>query len=83
MDLKEYEFTSEFVKKNIAVGRQEGLTEGRVLGRVETLLTLLKTRGLVVSDTVNQRLLSCHDLETLDRWIARALTAASAEEVVA
>ncbi len=47
------------------------------------LLMLLEARGLPVSDAVRTQIVTCTDLATLDRWIARAETARTAEEIVA
>jgi hypothetical protein len=38
--------------------------------------------GLDVSDAIRSRITACSDVATLDRWIARAATAGSAEDVV-
>ncbi len=38
--------------------------------------------GLHPSDTVRRRILSTTDLATLDRWLLKAVAAASPEEVV-
>jgi hypothetical protein len=55
---------------------------GRNEGRAAALIAFLLTRGLEVPDQVRGRITACSDLATLDRWIARAVTAASADEVV-
>lgn len=52
-------------------------------GEARALLTLLAARGLPVSDAVRTQIVTCTDLATLDRWIARAATATTAEQVVA
>ena len=44
------------------------------------MLAVLGARGL--TDEVRARIQACTDIPTLDRWIARAATAATAEEVV-
>lgn len=64
-----------------AEGRAEGREEGQALGR-KAVLTLLAARGVAVPDTVRDRIDACRDLRTLDRWLTRAATAASADEVV-
>jgi hypothetical protein len=57
--------------------------EGRALGRAEGLCSVLDARGLAVSDAIRQRIALCRDLATLDRWLVRAVTAATAEAVFA
>lgn len=66
-----------------AEGRAEGKVEGKAEGKAEAVLAVLKARGVAVSEAVRTRVLGCHDLNTLDRWLARAATAASDAEVFA
>jgi predicted transposase/invertase (TIGR01784 family) len=70
-----------------ALGRAEGRTEGKAEGKAEgearAICAVLEARGLAVSDAIRQRIASCRDLATLDRWLVRAATAAAAEEVFA
>ena len=44
---------------------------------------LRRAQRLQVSSDVRARIEACEEGATLDRWIARATTAASAEEVIA
>jgi predicted transposase YdaD len=84
-----YEYQSEFAKTHQAKGRAEGRTEGRAEGRTEgraegearSLLTVLDARGLVVSAEQKERITTCTDLELLGRWLRKAVTARSAEEL--
>ncbi len=48
----------------------------------EALLSVLTARGLALSDALRAQILSCQDLATLDRWLARALTAQTATDVL-
>ncbi|MFF0104781.1 hypothetical protein [Streptomyces hirsutus] len=57
--------------------------EGRVEGRVEDILRLLQGRGIEVSEEDRERVTGCRDLDTLDVWFTRAITATSAAEVFA
>ena len=70
-------------KTGLAEGRKAGLAEGREHGKAAAILTFLAARGFPVSAEVRALIEACKDAATLDRWIARAATAASAEEVVA
>lgn len=68
-----------------AEGRVEGRAEGRVEGRAEAgarnLLGVLRVRGIFVSDPARERILAETQLETLDRWLERAVLATSIDEV--
>ncbi len=57
--------------------------ELRAESKAEAILTVLATRGFKVSDSVRQRVLGCKDPSTLERWLARAVTATSDTEVIA
>jgi hypothetical protein len=52
-------------------------------GRAEGVLMILETRGLPVSTSQRQEILSCRDLDRLDQWLRRAILATTADEVVA
>ncbi|MBP0461250.1 hypothetical protein [Streptomyces montanisoli] len=62
-------------------GRAQGRDEGRAEGRAEDILFVLEQRGLDFSDDVRTRVTDCIDPETLRQWLARALTAATAEDI--
>jgi hypothetical protein len=46
------------------------------------ILRLLTARGVQVDEAARQRILSCTDLETLDRWFDRALNATALRDVL-
>ena len=52
------------------------------MGEARALLRVLQARGIEVSDEVRRRIVSCTDLALFDTWLARALTAPSAAEVI-
>ena len=64
-------------------GRDEGRHEGRHEGKALAILDVLAARGVVIPGEVKARVLACRDAAALDRWIARAVVAASADEVIA
>jgi hypothetical protein len=66
-----------------AVGFAKGKAEGKAEGIAASVLAILTTRGLAVSPEARARIQACQDVPTLERWLARALTAASTEEVLA
>ncbi len=57
--------------------------EERVQAAAENILLVLDARGLDVPDEVRERVTACDDPELLRRWLARAVTVASAEEILA
>jgi predicted transposase YdaD len=73
------------------MGRAEGRTEGRTEGRAEgeaaanarAVLTVLRARGIVVSDADRERILAEKAPACLERWLERAVHAASLAEVIA
>lgn len=69
--------------QGLAEGRSEGRSEGRVEELVDKTLRLLDAREIAVPAPARERIRSCTDLETLDRWFDRAITAADVSEVFA
>ena len=69
-----------FYKSYIA---EEIRDEGRAEGRAEDILAVLAERGIDVPEEARQRITSCSDLEILQRWLLRAVTAPSADEIFA
>jgi hypothetical protein len=78
MDLKNYEYKTEFARKYVAQGREQG----RVEGQAGAILRVLEARGLAVPDAVRDRILRCTDSALLERWIGRAAIAVSAADVI-
>ncbi|MFD3972481.1 hypothetical protein [Streptomyces cyaneofuscatus] len=56
--------------------------EGRAEGRREDILRILAVRGVEVPDEVRQRITGCKDLDVLDVWFGRAITASTADAVL-
>ncbi|WP_329097738.1 hypothetical protein OG979_19735 [Actinomadura citrea] len=75
--LDNYEWQSEFAITH----RAEGRAEGEVEGEVKALLLLLEARGLDVPEDVRSRVQGCTDLEQIERWIQRAVSADTAEDL--
>jgi len=71
----------EIAEARWAEGLAEGETRGEVKAKVAAILRFLAARGVAVSDQVRARIEACKDAVSLDRWIVRAATAASAEEI--
>ncbi|MEI7891916.1 MAG: transposase, partial [Myxococcales bacterium] len=64
-------------------GEAKGKAEGEAKGKAEGILAVLRTRGLEVPEHVRARILGCQDAALLDQWIAMAVTAKIAADVVA
>ena len=62
--------------------RAEGRTEGRTEGRAEDVLTVLRVRGIAVSDGARQRIQSQKDPDQLKRWLEKAVVATSIGDVL-
>jgi hypothetical protein len=77
-----YEYQSDFARRYVAQGKAEGRAEGEAAGRAHAILAVLAARGLEVPAEVRARVTGCGDLAQLDAWLARAVTAATAADVV-
>ncbi|HSF38499.1 MAG TPA: hypothetical protein VLT87_01825, partial [Thermoanaerobaculia bacterium] len=76
--MKGYEYQSDFAKKYVAQGRDEGRTEGTA----RALLTVLRARGIAVPDAVREHILAQKDPERLGRWLEKAAVATSVAAVI-
>ncbi len=63
-------------------GRAEGRVEGKAEGIATSILKALEMRGIAVSPEQGQEILRCADLDRLSRWLDRAFSAATADEVL-
>lgn len=78
--LQNYEYQSEFARKFIQVGREEGREEQAA----QAILDVLAARGLVINEVQHAQIVGCRDLAVLRRWLARAVVvAATADTFVA
>jgi hypothetical protein len=80
--MKGYEFQSDFAKKYVALGRDEGRSEGRTEEAARAVLTALRVRGIPVPDPARERILAQKDPESLERWLEKAIVATSLAEVI-
>ena len=76
--MKGYEYQTDFAKKYVA----QGLTQGRTEEAARALLTVLRVRGFAVPDAVRERILDQKDPERLERWLEKAVVAASVAAVI-
>ncbi|MEZ4224593.1 MAG: hypothetical protein R3B13_26825 [Polyangiaceae bacterium] len=72
---KAHQFFSESQRKSF--------DRGRVQSQARAIIRVLSRRNLAVFAEQRERIESCTDLETLDRWLDRAVTAASTEDIFA
>ena len=75
--MKGYVYQSDFAKKYIALGRDEGRAEEAA----RAVLTVLRVRGIPVPDAAREHILAEKDADRLERWHERAVLAASVDEV--
>ncbi len=68
-----YEYQSEFARKYVAQGRQEG--------EADAVLEVLDARGLKVDAEARRRILACTDLAQLKAWLRKAITVLSVQEL--
>ncbi|WNG62270.1 Rpn family recombination-promoting nuclease/putative transposase [Archangium gephyra] len=76
------EMIEQGVQKGLAQGVAQGVAQGRLQERAEVVLRILTARGVHADEAARQRILSCTDGETLDRWFDRALNATTLRDVL-
>jgi hypothetical protein len=64
------------------VKRAEGKVEGKVEEAARNLLTVLRVRAIAVPDAVRERILAEKDAGRLERWLEKAIVAASLADVL-
>lgn len=79
MNIENYQYKSAFARKYYSQGKAEGKAEGLA----EALVSLLTLKGLVVDEATRERIIGCHDVGQLERWLARVLSATSLDDVFA
>jgi hypothetical protein len=77
MDAGNYEYQSDFAKTH----RAQGKAEGWVAGEATAVLTFLDARGIAVTAEHKSRILACSDLAVLERWIRKAVSVTTADEL--
>lgn len=76
--MKGYEYQSDFARKYVAQGRDEG----RVEEAARAVLTTFRVRGIAVPEAARERILAEKDAERLERWHERAIVATTVSEVL-
>ncbi|QSQ19967.1 Rpn family recombination-promoting nuclease/putative transposase [Pyxidicoccus parkwayensis] len=70
------------LQQGMARGREEGLAQGLTRARAEDILRILAAHGVQVDEATRQRVLTCTDMATLDRWFDKSLNAATLTSVL-
>jgi hypothetical protein len=68
--------------EGLALGRDEGRTLGRAEGEARAMLTVLRSRNISVPDSARERILAERDPARIERWIEKAIIAASLADVL-
>jgi hypothetical protein len=76
-----YGYQSDYARRYYAEGKAEGQAEGKAEGEARAVLAFLDARGIEVPDPVREDILGCTDLDQLDTWIRRAVTANKAQDL--
>ena len=76
-----YKFQSDIALENFAQGEAKGKAEGKAEGEARAIVAVLEARGIILSTHERDTILSCRDLELLDRWVRRAVSVESAGEL--
>jgi hypothetical protein len=67
----------------LATSEAKGKAEGEASGMAHAVLRVLASRGVPVSETARAQISGCRDGATLDRWLAGAVSAESADALLA
>lgn len=84
-ELDAYQKVRDEIQQVLAISNArwaEGRAEGETVALARAILALLAARGVSVSIEARAHIEACKDVLTLDRWIVRAATANSVEEVI-
>ena len=82
--MKGYVYTNPFAREIFQQGRDEGVKLGRDEGlrlATRSLISMLQARDIDVPGHVRQRILAELDIQRIERWLERAVTATTCAEV--
>jgi hypothetical protein len=68
-----YGYQSEFARRYYA--------EGEASGEAKAVLAVLDARGIEVPDHIREDITACTDLDQLDTWVRRAVTANKVQDL--
>lgn len=66
----------------ISLAHRQGEHKGRIEARAGDLLTVLRVRGIAVPEAARERILAQTDPERLERWLEKAIVAASLADAI-
>ncbi|MGH3567160.1 MAG: hypothetical protein ACRDRH_14255 [Pseudonocardia sp.] len=72
-----YEYQSDFARRYFSQGEAKGKAEGEA----KAVLAVLDARGIDVPDRARARIADCSDIDQLDTWVRRAVTAESVHDL--
>jgi hypothetical protein len=81
MATTDWPVSTPFAKHHYGRGLAEGKAEGKAEGEASAILMVLATRGIPVPDRHAAAILACTDLERLQQWLTKAVTAASIDDL--
>jgi hypothetical protein len=70
------------IEKFFTEAHRRSYDQGEAKGEAKALLTILKRRGLAITDDQQHQIGTCTDLATLDRWLDRALSVTSVDDLL-
>jgi len=84
-----YEYRSDFARRYFFEGKAEGRAEGEAAGEAagkaegeaRAVLAVLDARGIDVPPDARARIAECSDLDQLDIWVRRAVTAETVHDL--
>jgi hypothetical protein len=79
------QFVEGWYQQGVTAGKEEGEAEGEARGEARTraadILRVLKSRNLRLTPAQRELIQGCTDLDQLDTWFERSLTATKAGEI--
>jgi hypothetical protein len=68
--------------KHYGRGLAEGEAKGEAKGEATAILTVLATRGIAVPGHHAATILACTDLDQLQEWLTKAVTATTIDDLI-
>jgi len=78
-----YEYQSDFARRYFSQGKAAGEAKGKAAGEAKAVLAVLDARGIDVPARARARIAECSDIDQLDAWVRRAVTADSVHDLFA
>jgi hypothetical protein len=74
-------YRSELFRSLVAKGEVKGKAEGEAKGKAESVINVLRARGIEVPASAREWILGCTDIAQLDSWLTQALTVTSVDQL--